>query len=92
MELRFTPTEADIRELSRISFTSGWDLFLCYWLLLSSFLVGVHLIEHGLAIVGWTWLGISLAIAIAMYEVPRVQARRSFSHQTLSQPRKPRPA
>ncbi|MGA3053945.1 MAG: YcxB family protein [Candidatus Korobacteraceae bacterium] len=80
MELRFTPTEEDARDLSRINLIPGWYTFLSLLLLLLSFLVAVHLIQHGIAIAGWVWLVLTVVLAGAMYEVPRFQAHRAFRH------------
>ena len=78
MELRFTPTEEDVCDLSRTSSTPGWYKFLFFLLLAVLFLVGAYLVDHGIAVAGWVWLGSSVAIGIGMYEVPRLQTRRAF--------------
>lgn len=78
MELRFTPTEEDVRDLCRVNVMPGWYVFLFYLLLILSFLVSVHLIEHGMAIAGWGWLVATIVIALVTYELPRFRARRAF--------------
>jgi len=79
MELRFTPTEEDARDLCRTKLTPRrWYTFLFLLLLLLSFIVAVHLIEHGITIAGWIWLALTVVLGIAMYEVPRFQAQRAF--------------
>jgi hypothetical protein len=85
MELRFTPTEQDVRALSRISPAQGWYTFLFFLLLAVLFLVGAYLIDHGFAIAGWLWLAFSVAVGIGMYEVPRSQTRRAFYHSPSAQ-------
>ena len=42
------------------------------------FLVGIFLIDHGFPLAGWLWLAMSASIGIAVYEVPRIQVRRSL--------------
>lgn len=78
MELRFTPTEEDVRDLCRVNVMPGWYVFLFCLLLILSFLIGVHLIERGMAIAGWGWLVATVVIALATYEMPRFQTRRAF--------------
>jgi hypothetical protein len=80
VELRFTPTERDVCDLHRISSTlaSGWYKFLFVLFLAVLFLVGVYLVDHGVVIVGWGWLVLSVALAISMYEVPRRRLLREF--------------
>jgi hypothetical protein len=78
MELRFTPTEQDVGDLYRISSIPGWNTFICVLLLVVLFLVGAYLVDHGIAVAGWVWLVLSVALGIGMYEVPRLQMRRAF--------------
>src|SRR4051812_23609479 len=78
MELRFTPSEEDVRALSRVSPGQGWYNSLSFLLLAVLFLVGAYLIDHGFVISGWAWLAFSVAIGLLMYEVPRLQMRRAF--------------
>jgi hypothetical protein len=77
MELRFTPTEEDVRDLCRVNVMPGWYVFLFYLLLILSFVIAVHLIEHDMTIAGWAWLVATAVIALVTYELPRLRARRS---------------
>lgn len=85
MELRFTPNEDDVRDLSRVRKASGWQTFLFVLLLVLSFAIAVHLIESDFATAGWIWLVLSFALGIAMYEVPRFQARRAVHRNPFAQ-------
>jgi len=42
------------------------------------FRVGAYLVHHGFAVAGWIWLAGAVAMAMAMYEVPHLQARRAL--------------
>jgi hypothetical protein len=82
MEIRFIPNEDDVRGLCRVrSSSSGWNTLLFTLLLALLFVVGWHLIERGFAVAGWIWLSLSVALGVALYEVPRSRVRREF-HRT----------
>jgi hypothetical protein len=49
------------------------------------FLVGIFLIDHDLALIGWMWLAVSAAIGLASYEIPRLRVRRSFRNTPSAQ-------
>jgi hypothetical protein len=53
-------------------------MFLCVLLLVLMLLVGIFLVNHDLASIGWMWLVPSTALGIALYEVPRFQIRRAM--------------
>jgi hypothetical protein len=78
MEIRFKPTEDDGLNAMRASSTPSWAMFLFVLLLALLFLVGIYLINHDLPVAGWLWLALSAVIGIAVYEVPRIQVRRSL--------------
>jgi hypothetical protein len=85
MELRYQPTDEDALNALRASVTPTWALFLFVLLLALLFLVGIYLLDHDLATVGWVWLAGSVALGIAVYEVPRRQARRAMRGNPSSQ-------
>jgi cation transport ATPase len=78
MEIRFRPTEEDGLKAMRATSMPTWGMSLFVLLLSLLFLVGVFLIDHDLPVAGWLWLALSTAIGIAVYEVPRIQVRRSL--------------
>jgi hypothetical protein len=78
MEIRFTPTEGDGLNAMRASSMPRWSMFLFVLLLALLFLVGIYLIDHDLPVAGWVWLALSAVLGIAVYEVPRIQVRRSL--------------
>jgi hypothetical protein len=49
------------------------------------FLVGIFLIDHDFLLAGWLWLALSAAIGIGVYEVPRIQVRRSLRNNPSAQ-------
>lgn len=49
------------------------------------FLVGVFLIDHDFLLAGWLWLVLSAGIGIRIYEVPRIQVRRSLKNYPSAQ-------
>ena len=53
-------------------------MFLFVLLLALMFLVGIFLVNQDLGAIGWIWLAVSVAIGIAVYEVPRFQIRRAM--------------
>jgi hypothetical protein len=63
----------------------NWMMFLFVLLLGLLFLVGIFLIDHGLALAGWIWLAVSAGIGIAVYEVPRFQIRQGLKSNPSSQ-------
>ena len=78
MEVRYTPTAEDSLNAFRASKMPSWAMFLFVLLLSLMFVVGIYLIGHDLVLVGWVWLALSVAVGIAVYQVPRVQALRSL--------------
>jgi hypothetical protein len=78
MEIRFKPTEEDGLNALRSSTMPSWGMFLFVLLLGLLFLVGIFLINHDFLLAGWLWLALSAAIGIGVYEVPRIQVRRSL--------------
>jgi hypothetical protein len=85
MEIRFRPTEEDGLNAMRASSIPRWSMFLFVLLLALLFLVGVYLIDHDLPVAGWLWLALSAVIGIAVYEVPRIQVRRSLKSSPSAQ-------
>jgi len=83
MELRYTFTEEDALNFARVSSRPIWALWLFALLLALMFLVGVFLINHDLATIGWIWLAISVGLGLAVYEVPRIQIRRGMRRPSL---------
>ena len=79
MEIKFTPTVDDVLKLQRAVSATGWYTFLFVLLLVLMFLVGIFLVDHDLALIGWLWLAMSVALAVGLYEVPRFKARRAFA-------------
>jgi hypothetical protein len=53
-------------------------MFLFVLLLGLMFLVGIYLVDHDLAMIGWLWLALSVGMGVAVYEVPRFQIRRAM--------------
>ncbi len=78
LTIRFTPTEEDGLNAMRASSIPSWGMFLFVVLLALLFLVGIYLINHDLPVAGWLWLALSAVIGIAVYEVPRIQVKRSL--------------
>jgi len=78
MEVRFKPTEEDGLNVLRSSTMPRWGMFLFVLMLGLLFLVGIFLINHDLLLAGWLWLALSAGIGIGVYEVPRIQVRRSL--------------
>lgn len=85
MEIRFRPTEDDALNAMRASSMPSWAMFLFVLLLALLFLVGIYLVNHGLPVTGWIWLAFSAALGIAVYEVPRIQVRRSLKNNPSAQ-------
>jgi hypothetical protein len=54
-------------------------MFLFVVFLALMFLVGIYLVHHDLGTIGWAWLALSVALGIAVYEVPQLQARRAIN-------------
>jgi hypothetical protein len=78
MELRYKFTEEDALHASRVTSRQPWALFLFVLLLALMFVVGIFLVAHDLATIGWIWLAMSAALGFAVYEVPRIQIRRAL--------------
>jgi hypothetical protein len=79
MEMGYTHTAEDSLNWMRATPAPPWSMFLFILLLALLFLVAIYLIGHDYAVAGWAWLALSVAIGIAVYEVPRVQARRAIA-------------
>jgi len=78
MELRYKLTHEDSLNAFRVRSKQPWTMFLFVLLLSLMFLVGIFLVNHDLATIGWIWLALSVALGIAVYEVPRLQIRRAM--------------
>jgi len=78
LTIRFRPSEEDGLNAMRASSMPSWAMFLFVLLLALLFLVGIYLINHNLPVAGWLWLVMSAVIGIAVYEVPRMQVKRSL--------------
>ena len=85
MEIRFRPTEEDALNAMRSSSMPRWGMFLFVLLLGLLFLVGIFLINHDFRVAGWLWLALSAAIGIGIYEIPRIQLRRSLKNNPSAQ-------
>jgi hypothetical protein len=85
MEIRFRPTEEDGLNAIRSLSMPSWSMYLFVLLLALLFLVGIYLINHDLSVAGWLWLALSAVIGIAVYEVPRIQVRRSLRNSPSAQ-------
>jgi ABC-type bacteriocin/lantibiotic exporter with double-glycine peptidase domain len=85
MEIRFRPIEEDGLNAIRSLSMPSWSMYLFALLLALLFLVGIYLINHDLSIAGWLWLALSAVIGIAVYEVPRIQVRRSLRNSPSAQ-------
>lgn len=78
MELRYNLTNEDITHILRVSSRPLWALVLFGLLLAAMFSVGIYLIAHDLAEVGWFWLAVSASLGIVVYAVPPIQIRREL--------------
>ncbi len=78
MELKYRFTNEDALNAFRVRSKQPWTTFLFMLLLALMFLVGVFLVDHDLAMIGWIWLALSAALGVAVYEVPRFQIRRAI--------------
>jgi hypothetical protein len=78
MELRYKLTNQDITNILRASSRPLWALILFALLLGGMFAVGIYLVAHDLAEVGWIWLAISAALGIVVYALPPIQIRREL--------------
>jgi hypothetical protein len=85
MEIRYHFTDEDALNALRASSRPSWALFLFALLLALLFLVGIYLVDHDLAGIGWAWLAASAALGIAVYEVPRIQIRRTMQRSPSAQ-------
>jgi hypothetical protein len=84
MELRYTVTDEDALNAFRVRSKQPWTMFLFVLLVALMFLVD-FLVTHDLAMIGWIWLALSAGIGTAVYEVPRLQIRRSMRGNPSSQ-------
>jgi hypothetical protein len=66
LEIRFTPTPQDWINAFRATSQPSWMMFLFVLLLALMFLVGIYLVDHDLAVIGWIWLAASAGIGIAV--------------------------
>ena len=55
-----------------------WALVLFAVLLAGMFAVGIYLVSHDIAEVGWIWLAASVSLGIVVYAVPPIQIRREL--------------
>ena len=78
MEIRFTPEKDDALNALRAVSIPQWGMFLFVLLLALLFLVGIYLLDHDFVLAGCIWLTMSVAIGIASYEFPRIQASRAL--------------
>jgi len=78
MELRYTVTNEDIRNILRASSRPLWALVLFGLLLAAMFAVGIFLIVHDLREVGWIWLAVSAMLGVVVYALPSIQIRREL--------------
>lgn len=78
MQLRFAPTEEDWRNALQAVPKSGWNTFQFVLSFVPMFLLGMVLTGEGFSGVGWLCIGLSVAVALAGYEVPRLLQRRLF--------------
>jgi len=78
MELRYKITNEDITNILRISSRPLWALVLFAFLLAGMFFVGIYLVGHDLAEVGWVWLAITALLGIVVYAVPPIRIRREL--------------
>lgn len=79
IEVRFTPTPEDVVQRLRAGSAPPWTIYLFVLLLALMFIVGIFLIDHEYPLAGWLWLALSAVIGLAVYEIPRFQARRAFA-------------
>ena len=82
MEIRYRPTAEDGMHAMRATTQPAWALFLFVLLLGLMFLVGIYLVDHDLAGIGWTWPVLSAVLGILMYHSPQpsptLQREESF--------------
>jgi YcxB-like protein len=78
MELTYKLTNEDITNMLHASSRPLWALVLFALLLAGMFAVGIYLLGHDLAEVGWFWLAISASLGIVVYAVPPIQIRREL--------------
>jgi hypothetical protein len=78
MELRYQLTNEDIANILRASSRPLWALALFAVLLAGMFAVGIYLVGHDLAEVGWVWLAASALLGMVVYAVPPIQIRREL--------------
>jgi len=78
LTIRFRLNEEDGLNAMRATSMPSWGMFLFVLLLALLFLVGIYLINHNFPVAGWLWLVMSAVIGIAVYEVPRIQVKRSL--------------
>jgi len=76
MKILFSPLPEDWRELLRVAPRSGWHTFQFLISFVPLFLMGSFLRAEGLATAGLISLVLSIGIALASYEAPRVLQRR----------------
>jgi YcxB-like protein len=78
MEFHFLPREEDWQNARSLSSTSAWGMFQFLLSFTTLFLLGGFLITTGSSVTGWLCVGLSIATALASYEVPRILQRRVF--------------
>jgi YcxB-like protein len=85
LEIRFTPTAEDSVNALRATSQPAWVMLLFVLLLALMFLVGIYLVDHDLAVIGWIWLAASAGLGITVYQVPLRQARRALQSNPSAQ-------
>ncbi len=78
MEFRYTLTNDDVTNILRASSRPLWALVLFAVLVAAMFAIGIYLVGHDLAEVGWIWLAISALLGIVVYALPPFQIRREL--------------
>lgn len=78
MQIRFTPTEQDVRGVFGDAPWSGWGRVQFFLTFVPLFLLGGYLGAAGYDAAGWSCVVLAGGVALAGYEVPRWRQRRSF--------------
>ena len=78
MEFHFLPKEEDWQNARDLSPRSAWSMFQFLLSFTTLFLLGGVLITEGFSVAGWLCVVLSIGIALASYEVPRILQRRLF--------------
>jgi YcxB-like protein len=80
VELRFSAEAQDYENAHRSSprQVRTWEILYFALTFVPLFFAGVGLVGAGFPLAGWVCVGLSITIAIATYEIPRVRRRRQF--------------